>query len=176
VINGWRLNDQGWDELVIRERDTETACHIEYLSDGTLKVSGPGGSVVVSGQLDTDGNLDAVIDGRRQRAGLVRQEDEITLLLPGETHRLGIVDPRAAADLDEGGSGQLTAPMPGKVVQALVEDGTKVEKGQALMILEAMKMEHTISAPARGTVAKVHFRAGDQVSEGAVLLTLDAED
>lgn len=176
AVNGWRLNDQGWDELVIRERDTETACRIEYLSDGALKVSGPAGQAVVDGRLDADGNLDAVIDGRRLRAGIVRQQDEITLLLPGETHRLGIVDPRAAVDLDEGGSGQLTAPMPGKVVQALVEDGAKVEKGQALMILEAMKMEHTISAPARGTVSKVHFRAGDQVAEGAVLLTLEAED
>ena len=176
AVNGWRLNDQGWDELVVRERDVETACRIEYLSDGALNVSGSEGHVTVRGDLDADGNLDAVIDGRRLRAGLVRQEDELTLLLPGETHRLHIVDPRAAADLDEGGSGQLTAPMPGKVVQALVEDGAKVEKGQALMILEAMKMEHTISAPARGTVAKVHFRAGDQVTDGAVLLTLEAEE
>ena len=174
-VSGWRLNDQGWDELVIRERDSDIACRIEYLPDGALRVSGPGGQVMVQGSLDGDGGLDAVVDGRRLRVGIVRPGDDLVLMLPGQTHRLSVVDPRAVSDLDEGGSGQLTAPMPGKIVQALVEDGAKVEKGQPLMILEAMKMEHTISAPARGTVTKVNFRAGDQVPEGAVLLQLEAE-
>jgi 3-methylcrotonyl-CoA carboxylase alpha subunit len=66
--------------------------------------------------------------------------------------------------------------MPGKIVQVLVEEGAKVEKGQALMILEAMKMEHTIAAPGRGIVAKIGFRAGDQVPEGSALLSLEDEE
>jgi 3-methylcrotonyl-CoA carboxylase alpha subunit len=60
-------------------------------------------------------------------------------------------------------------------VQVLVEEGASVEKGQPLMILEAMKMEHTISAPGKGKVAKVNFKAGEQVPEGAVLLQIEAE-
>ena len=176
AVDGWRLNDSGWDELAMRDRDTEVVCRLDYLVGGALRVHGPEGQVVVQGELDGDGSLDAVIDGRRLRAGIVRQADSITVLLPGETHRLVVVDPRAAGDLDEGGSGQLTAPMPGKVVQVLVAEGAKVDKGQALMILEAMKMEHTISAPGRGVVAKVNFRAGEQVPEGATLLQIEAEE
>ncbi|MEK9969114.1 MAG: acetyl/propionyl/methylcrotonyl-CoA carboxylase subunit alpha [Ferrovibrio sp.] len=150
AVDGWRLNDQGWDELLMRERENDILCRIDYLSGGAIRVHGRDRDVVIQGVLDSEGALDAVIDGRRLRAGMVRREDEIVILLPGETHRLTIVDPRAAGDLDEGGSGQLNAPMPGKVVQVLVEEGAKVEKGQALMILEAMKMEHTIAAPGNG--------------------------
>jgi 3-methylcrotonyl-CoA carboxylase alpha subunit len=176
AVNGWRLNDAGADELHFRDRDTDLLCRIEYLPDGAIRLFGLESTVVAGGALEPDGSLDAVLDGRRLRAGIVRQDGEITVLLPGQTHRLALVDPRQAGDDDEGGSGQLTAPMPGKIVQVLVEEGAKVEKGQALMILEAMKMEHTIAAPGRGTVAKIGFRAGDQVPEGAALLSLEAEE
>jgi 3-methylcrotonyl-CoA carboxylase alpha subunit len=55
----------------------------------------------------------------------------------------------------------------------MAEAGRKVKKGEALMILEAMKMEHTIAAPAAGTVQEVNFGEGDQVDEGAVLIALE---
>jgi 3-methylcrotonyl-CoA carboxylase alpha subunit len=176
AVDGWRLNDQGWDELLMRERDSDILCRIEYLSGGAIRVHGRDSEVVIEGLMDSEGGLDAVIDGRRLRAGMVRRDDELVIMLPGETHRLTIIDPRAAGDLDEGGSGQLNAPMPGKVVQVLVDEGAKVEKGQPLMILEAMKMEHTIAAPGQGTVAKVNFKAGEQVPEGAALLQIEAAD
>ncbi len=68
--------------------------------------------------------------------------------------------------------GRLTAPMPGKVVSFAVKAGDAVTKGQALAVMEAMKMEHTIAAPADGTVAELRFAPGDQVTEGAELLRL----
>jgi 3-methylcrotonyl-CoA carboxylase alpha subunit len=77
-----------------------------------------------------------------------------------------------AADA-EGGEGRLTAPMPGKVIAVLVEPGTVVEKGTPLIVMEAMKMEHTIGAPAAGTVSEVRYAVGDQVAEGAQLLVLE---
>ena len=73
----------------------------------------------------------------------------------------------AAAD-----TGRLTAPMPGKVVSFAVKAGDKVTKGQALAVMEAMKMEHTIAAPADGVVAELMYGPGDQVAEGAELLKL----
>jgi 3-methylcrotonyl-CoA carboxylase alpha subunit len=73
----------------------------------------------------------------------------------------------AAAD-----TGRLTAPMPGKVVSFAVKAGDKVSKGQALAVMEAMKMEHTIAAPADGVVAELMYAPGDQVAEGAELLSL----
>ena len=68
--------------------------------------------------------------------------------------------------------GGLTAPMPGKVVSFAVKAGDAVKKGQPLAVMEAMKMEHTIAAPADGTVAELLFAPGDQVTEGAELLKL----
>ncbi len=71
-------------------------------------------------------------------------------------------------------NGRLTAPMPGKVVSFAVKVGDKVKSGQALAVMDAMKMEHTIAAPKDGTVAELLYAPGDQVAEGAELLTLAA--
>jgi 3-methylcrotonyl-CoA carboxylase alpha subunit len=68
--------------------------------------------------------------------------------------------------------GQLTAPMPGKVLSFAVQPGDAVKKGQVLAVLEAMKMEHTIAAPADGVVGELLYAPGDQVAEGAALLSL----
>jgi 3-methylcrotonyl-CoA carboxylase alpha subunit len=75
------------------------------------------------------------------------------------------LDPLAVGDFEEGGAGRLTAPMPGKVVAVRVEAGADVKKGQPLVVVEAMKMEHTIMAPADGIVESVRVKAGDQVDE-----------
>lgn len=69
-----------------------------------------------------------------------------------------------------GAQGGLTAPMSGKVIALLAQPGATVEKGAPLLILEAMKMEHTITAPASVTVMGFRFGVGDQVSDGAELL------
>ncbi|MGB6054423.1 MAG: biotin/lipoyl-containing protein, partial [Burkholderiaceae bacterium] len=74
----------------------------------------------------------------------------------------------------EAEGGRLTAPMPGKIVALLVEAGAKVDKGTPLLIMEAMKMEHTISAPADGSVEELLYAVGDQVAEGAQLLSFKA--
>ncbi|MBW0445298.1 acetyl/propionyl/methylcrotonyl-CoA carboxylase subunit alpha [bacterium M00.F.Ca.ET.228.01.1.1] len=79
-----------------------------------------------------------------------------------------------AADAEHG-EGRLTAPMPGKVIAVLVEPGMVVEKGTPLIVMEAMKMEHTIGAPAAGTVSEVLYAVGDQVADGAQLLVLDVQ-
>jgi 3-methylcrotonyl-CoA carboxylase alpha subunit len=68
--------------------------------------------------------------------------------------------------------GRLTAPMPGKVVSFSVKAGDRVNKGQPLAVMEAMKMEHTIAAPADGIVQELLYAPGDQVAEGAELLKL----
>jgi len=93
----------------------------------------------------------------------------------GEQHRLTLVDPLAHAGEEEAHGGHLTAPMSGTVVAVLVKPGDRVGKGAPLMILEAMKMEHTIAAPNAGVVAAVKFRAGDRVKEGEDLVDIDDE-
>ncbi len=82
------------------------------------------------------------------------------------------IDPIAHAGDHAAEGGRLTAPMPGKVVSFLASKGQRVSRGQALAVMEAMKMEHTISAPHDGVVLELLFEAGDQVAEGGELLRL----
>jgi 3-methylcrotonyl-CoA carboxylase alpha subunit len=88
---------------------------------------------------------------------------------------LMLVDPHRGAAPDVAVSGRILAPMPGKVVAVLTREGALVERGQPLLILEAMKMEHSILAPVDGTVSALRYAAGELVSEGAELLLLEAE-
>jgi 3-methylcrotonyl-CoA carboxylase alpha subunit len=74
------------------------------------------------------------------------------------------------------GDGAIVAPMPGKVTSVEVSQGDKVAKGQRLLTLEAMKMEHGLVAPFDGVVAELNAKAGAQVSEGAVLARIESGD
>jgi propionyl-CoA carboxylase alpha chain len=80
-------------------------------------------------------------------------------------------DPNAVAH-----AGSLLAPMPGGVVRVLVATGDPVTAGQPLLVLEAMKMEHTVAAPVDGLVAEVAVAPGDQVDTGQVLVVVEEED
>ena len=84
---------------------------------------------------------------------------------------------RLSADGGAGGGGAATAvlsPMPGKIVRVLVGAGASVSKGEALVVLEAMKMEHTMKAPADATVKGIHAKEGEVVGQRALLLSFEA--
>ena len=85
------------------------------------------------------------------------------------------VNPLAYTPADAASAGNLAAPMPGKLLAFNVSVGDKVVAGQALAVMEAMKMEHTVAAPGDGTVAELLYSPGDQVSEGAPLLRLTVD-
>ncbi|MFC4277537.1 acetyl/propionyl/methylcrotonyl-CoA carboxylase subunit alpha [Achromobacter aloeverae] len=113
--------------------------------------------------------------GGRDCTGDVLLEGEFAyVFLDGATYVLARQDPLAHAG-DEAGehAGDMSAPMPGKIIAIHVAAGDKVEKGQPLLVMEAMKMEHTITAGADGTVAEIFHAIGDQVTEGAVLIALE---
>ena len=93
----------------------------------------------------------------------------------GARRRLTLIDPLAHAGEEEAHAGHLMAPMSGTVVAVMVKAGNKVAKGAPLVVLEAMKMEHTIVAPAAGVVTAVNFGVGDRVAEGADLVDLADE-
>ena len=89
------------------------------------------------------------------------------------------VAPRFALPGEEAPTGSLMAPMPGRVLEVRASTGDEVAAGQAVLVLEAMKMEHHMAAPFAGTVTEVRVAAGDQVDNGAVLLVIapaDGED
>jgi 3-methylcrotonyl-CoA carboxylase alpha subunit len=91
----------------------------------------------------------------------------------GDQRMLTAIDPLAHSDEHETHGGHLTAPMSGVLVAVMVKAGDDVSRGSPLMVLEAMKMEHTIVAPADGTVRAVHYAAGERVNEGADLVDID---
>ncbi len=95
-------------------------------------------------------------------------------MLAGDAHIIDLHDPLHDAELEEGGGGNVIAPMPGKLTNIMVKAGDKVSKGDPLAILEAMKMENTLIAPADGVVSEVSFSMGDQVDEGAVVVSFEA--
>jgi 3-methylcrotonyl-CoA carboxylase alpha subunit len=107
--------------------------------------------------------------------GAVRRDGELLHVFTGGQHyALHYADPMAHAGETEAAGGRLTAPMPGKVVAVIARDGQTVKKGEPLVIMEAMKMEHTIAAPSDGLVEEILYAVGDQVADGAPLLAFKA--
>ncbi|HEY7377684.1 MAG TPA: acetyl-CoA carboxylase biotin carboxylase subunit [Steroidobacteraceae bacterium] len=115
--------------------------------------------------------VEACVAGEPLRITLVEDGERLHVLHAGGTLALEFHDP-ARARARERQDGGLVSPMPGQVLQILVAPGANVRRGQALVIVEAMKMEHTILAPSDGVVEAICFNAGDRVSEGAQLLRL----
>ena len=150
--------------------------HTFASSDGPVEVTltRDGEAFVLEGQSlvqHNRGRLHLTLrDGRSSLAHAAKVGDVWWVHLNGRTYKWERIEPGSSGAEDEGG---LVAPMPGKVLEVLVAQGDVVEAGTPLMVLEAMKMEHRIVAAADGTVVAVHYEAGDQVAQGAVLLDLE---
>jgi 3-methylcrotonyl-CoA carboxylase alpha subunit len=114
----------------------------------------------------------ARIDARRRQARYLVSGERVHLWLGSEHYELQLDDPRTHEFTASAASGGLTTPLPGVVVAVPITIGQQVEAGAVLMVIEAMKMEHTIAAPYAGTVEHIHFARGDRVPEGSELLTL----
>ncbi|TXH84653.1 MAG: acetyl/propionyl/methylcrotonyl-CoA carboxylase subunit alpha [Rhizobium sp.] len=116
------------------------------------------------------------IDGRQSHADLLETTSGMTLFLDGQTHHFHHLDPLDGGEEAVAGGDRVIAPMPGLVKIVRVREGDTVAKGQALIVMEAMKMELTLTAARDGIVESLHVGEGDQTSESAVLLSLRPED
>ncbi|MBV8030929.1 MAG: acetyl/propionyl/methylcrotonyl-CoA carboxylase subunit alpha [Betaproteobacteria bacterium] len=153
-VDGWRLNLQSHHDFVFAEREKRY----------TVRVRFAGGQRSV----EVDGRPQA---GEAPRGTAIRDGKHWHVFLDGEYRRLSLQ--AELGEAEEELQGSLAAPMPGKVAKLLVAPGAKVKKGDPLLILEAMKMEHTIVAPSDGIVKEIHFAAGEQVAEGAQLASIE---
>lgn len=122
----------------------------------------------------TDGSLQVMLADARTSAQVHAAGDARHIFTPRGAIVLELQDPLAHAGAGHSEGGRLTAPMPGKVVSFAVQAGDTVTKGQPLAVMEAMKMEHTIAAPADGVVQELLYAPGDQVTEGAELIRIEA--
>lgn len=120
------------------------------------------------------------VDGRPVRAALASRGDETWIFIDGETYLVeeagtGDRQPRRRGGPDDR-SRQVTPPMPSAVIRILAAEGDQVNRGQSLIVLSAMKMETTLTAPYRGTVKKIHTAVGAQVMPGEILMDIEPLD
>ena len=170
--DGWRLIDRGHQDVFLRDMIDDDS---PYLVTAKARAGGGYDLIIgeesISGELLDDGR--ALIDGVIMDADVALTGDRLTIFAEGARRIFALFDPAEAAGEETDAGGDLTAPMPGKVTHVHVKAGAAVKRGQALLVLEAMKMEHTIAAPSDGTVTEVRCAAGDQVDDGVALVIFE---
>jgi len=173
MSDGWRLNQDNHHTLQFVDQGKEVSIVAHYRRDGVLLDVRGAQMRARAHRADHDDVL-ADLDGRRVRATVVRRGAELTVFVDGTSYRLQRYEQARVADEEVGG--RLTAPMSGNVIEVTVKAGERVLKGHVLMIMEAMKMEHTIFAPANGLVREIRFQRGDQVNEGDELIAFESDE
>jgi 3-methylcrotonyl-CoA carboxylase alpha subunit len=167
ALSGWRLGGRATTTLLMLDGDAPIAIRATWHGTG-YRLELP------SGTLDVDGAVDAARIGARQvKARAVRHGDRLTIFGQGRARSFTIVDPARPASAAGTAGGHLKAPMPGTVVAVAVAPGDAVAKGAPLVTVEAMKMEHAVTAPRDGVVQAVNVAVGDKVDEGVELVVLE---
>jgi 3-methylcrotonyl-CoA carboxylase alpha subunit len=172
--SGWRMNGTLQRQLDFADEAQAYPVQIAYLPSGWTITHRDAASTLTMLGRDAD-SLMIKLDNETVHGNVVRDGDVFHVFIGGTHQVLAYTDPMAHAGEAEAEGGRLTAPMPGKIVAVLAGKGGAVEKGAPLLIMEAMKMEHTIAAPFNGVVEDVLYAVGDQVTEGAQLLVFKAD-
>ena len=142
-----------------------------------LSCNGQDRLVTLTGKSRLHGEQLLIEDQGVRRAHLaVRNEATVYLRWDGEMHAVSLFDPIAAVEANQTHQGGLTAPMNGSIVRVLVAVGQSVEAGAQLVVLEAMKMEHSIRAPQAGVVKALFCQEGEMVAEGSALVEIETAD
>ena len=182
ATDAWRLNAASPEILhfILEGEPRETTVRMTGAESYVVNVDSV--EVVVSGssrnwdEVDqgraTAHEFSAVMRGRTIRARSVAHGNSLTFFIAGETYRLSSRGLASSAVEETVSAGAVLTPMPGKIIEVLVAAGDSVETGQAMVVLEAMKMEHTVRANAAAVIEEILVAAGDQVDDGAALLVL----
>lgn len=174
MADGWRVGSHAVRDFSFRieSQEIDIAARLAY-RPATLTIDGK--TYAWSYQPHEDGQgVVLELDGVKTRLDVhidPLREEELHVFFNGEHIVLHYLDPLAHAGDAEHAAGKLTAPMPGKIISLAVKAGDVVSKGQTLLVMEAMKMEHTVTAPHEGTIEEIHYAVGEQVQEGAQLLS-----
>ncbi len=172
-LDAFRLGGAGEHSVSLRHLETTTEIRSERLGRERWRMrigSGAPETVIKSVVGEYDVRLE--IDGRSVHAAVVPHATGWNVFFERRKWVLERVDPLYVESTDDAGGAGIRAPMPGKVIAHLVTPGTKVEKGQPLLMLESMKMELTISSPKAGVLVSFRYAPGDQVNEGEPLVEL----
>lgn len=160
--DGWQMNMSRRVSLVFLDRGEHREVDVTYRTDGL--------------DCNVDGETLSLNTDAKCPYRIIKDGQNFIIFHAGQVSRLHLYLPGIEGDEEGGGSGTITTPMPGKILKTLVKEGDIVEQGQPLLILEAMKMEHTIKAPIAGSVEQMSLTAGSQVADGQILLKITEEE
>jgi propionyl-CoA carboxylase alpha chain len=175
IPSGWRNNRSAPALVTYRTEDAEIKIGYAITRDGLhAEINGEPLPGLVLHHCEPE-VVDLTVAGQRRRYRVHRHDGRTDIAAPRGTVVLHDIDRFPSPDnVDPPGS--LVAPMPGSVQRVLVQIGQEVAVGTPLLVLEAMKMEHTLAAPQSGTVSALTVRAGDQVDGGAVIAVIDEKE
>ena len=168
--HGWRMNLPLIRTLNFSEEEQQIAVSLQYGAGGAHQLQMGDTKYAMQIRQAQAGQIQLSLDAHTISGEVIWDGEKVHVFTGGQHTELHYHDPLAHAGDAEAEGGRLTAPMPGKIVAVMTEKGRAVKKGEPLLIMEAMKMEHTISAPHDGEIAGILYAVGDQVSEGAQLL------
>jgi 3-methylcrotonyl-CoA carboxylase alpha subunit len=168
AVDNWGIGGTRPRKLALSRGDAQFSFHVER--DGSsLRIDGE--AVMQAG--GGDDGLSYTMDGRRREAQVYRLGRQLHVFLDGRHYEFATQDPSAAGGDKEAGGGSLAAPMPGKIIALLKNPGDRVDQGAPLLVMEAMKMEHTLCAPAKGTLRAFLCALGQQVADGVQLVDFE---
>ncbi|MBM3650265.1 MAG: ATP-grasp domain-containing protein, partial [Alphaproteobacteria bacterium] len=178
--NGFRLLDEGHDEVRWQDGERQVSVIARRRRDGGIGLELPSGTAEARVQSIENGRLAIRLAGDTFTATVVRRSTadgvDYAVFADGASRRLRLIDPLDVTQYEAAAAseGAVRAPLPGKIIDLRVKPGDTVSRGQPLLVLEAMKMEHTLAAPSDGKIKAVRYAVGEQVAEGAELVEFEA--
>ena len=169
IPSGWRNSRLPKQKISFKCLEEEATITYQIRRDGSFDLNE--GSIAKIFNWKESG-IDIEIDGQRFFSKVTKNNETVVVHMPWGDAVLEIL-PRFILPGNEAQTGGLIAPMPGKVIDLKVKVGSKVKKGDTLVILEAMKMEHQVKASEDGKVSKLLIRKDDQLENGALLMVVD---
>jgi 3-methylcrotonyl-CoA carboxylase alpha subunit len=175
--DGFRVVGQARRRLTLECREERCIALIDYHSGGwRIALDSPSSlTLELRACPAEDGRLALLIDGASHYADGHLHEATAYVLINGHQAAVRIVDPRESTSLREAPNGGLRSPMPGRVVAVHVKAGDRVKRGAPLLAIEAMKMEHVLTAPADGVIEQLHVSEGAQVAEAIALVDFKSD-
>ena len=152
---------------------------VEEVEKSIYRVSVDGSEFLLDGKKTGRTNYSLIVDNRSFEVDIDVSEDDYRVLVDGRNYHIHLLDERRMrlgglqAGIELQGRQRVSVPMPGKVIAVLVSEGDKVERGQGLVIVEAMKMENEVRSPVNGEVKELKVKAGDSLEAGATLLVVE---
>ena len=174
-LSGWRHWQPAAQFVSLMQGDQQHDLKVIFAGKDEYSVAWDDHQVDLTAQADGD-RLRIQMGERQVELCAVLTGDTVAVFHDGQSHTFQRLDPLVGEASQEGQGDAITAPMPGLVKVVSAKAGDTVQQGDSLLLLEAMKMEHTLAAPRDGVVAEILVTVGDQVTDGALLLTMEPDD